>query len=176
MTTNFFQNIVALQVAGDWAISIARDTADKLVVSVLFHNNNVGDDARKIIPPMTFNYTAQELDEGFFDAIAQPVKETSALLSSMEQYMEQLEQAKIASKMEQDKKVKTDKGKTDKQKKFEELMKKADELETQEKYREAWMKVPEVDQYPEHEAEIRARKSELSRKFSPDLFNEPKKD
>jgi hypothetical protein len=50
-------------------------------------------------------------------------------------------------------------------------MAKADELEKEGKYREAWMKVPEIPDYPEKADEIRKRKTELSDKFSaPSLF------
>jgi len=45
-------------------------------------------------------------------------------------------------------------------------MAKADELEKEGKFREAWMKVPEITDYPEKADEIRKRKSELSNQFS----------
>ncbi len=45
-------------------------------------------------------------------------------------------------------------------------MAKADELEKEGKFREAWMKVPEMTEFPEKADEIRKRKSELSDKFS----------
>jgi PRTRC genetic system protein E len=170
METNFFQSIVAMQVAGDWKITIAKDTTDKLVVAVLFFNDAIGDDARKAVPPILLKGTAEELDEGFFATIEQPVKETAALFANMEQYLKQRETAKLQSQMEKDKAVKAEKEKTEKQKKFDEAMKKAGELESEGKYREAWVKVPDVNDYPEQAEIIRKRKSELSAKFSPDLF------
>jgi hypothetical protein len=63
METNFFKSLIALQVAGDWKISIAKETADKLIVSVLFFNGSIGDDACKKVPPILLKGTAQELDE-----------------------------------------------------------------------------------------------------------------
>jgi len=172
---NFFQSIIALQVAGDWKINIAKETADKLVVSVLFFNDTIGDDARKKVPPILLNGTAQELDEGFFAAIEQPVKNTAQLFINMEQYLKEQGQAKLQSQMEKDKAVKTEKDKTDRQKKYEEAIKKADELETEGKHRDAWMKMPDPALYPEHAETIRSRKTELAKKFAPDLFNEPVK-
>jgi len=167
---NFFQSIVAMQVAGDWKITIAKETADKLVVSVLLFNDNMGDEAHKKVPPILLKGTAQELDEGFFTVIEQPVKETAQLFTNMEQYLKEREQAKINSQKEKDHAEKAEKEKTNRQKKYDEGMKKADELEAEGKYREAWVKVPDPGDYPEHSEEIRKRKSQLSAKFSPDLF------
>lgn len=173
MKTNFFKSIVALQVAGDWTINIAKETADRLVVSVLFYNNAIGDDARKKVPPILLKGSAEELDEGFFQAIGRPIQETSQLFTNMEQFLSEKEQARIASQMEKDNLSKRDKEKTEMQKKYEEAMKKADELEQAGKFKEAWMKVPQADQYPEHREIIHKRKTELSDKFPPDLFNDP---
>jgi adenylate cyclase class IV len=86
MNTNFFQSLIDLQVAGNWEISIAKET----------------------------------------------------------------EQAKISSQMEKDKALKVDKEKTDNQKKYEKIMIKIDELEAVGKFKEAWIKVPHTEQYPEH--------------------------
>ena len=171
MNTNFFQNIVAMQVAGDWTINIARDTEDKLVVSVLFYNNSIGDEARKKVPPMIFNATPQELDEGFFDAITQPVRDTAQMFNNMEQYLKEREQARINSQMEKDKAAKEEKEKTERKKKYEEAMKKADELEAEGKHRDAYMKVPDPALYPEYEVAIKERRSALAKQFAPDLFN-----
>lgn len=171
MQTNFFQSIFALQVAGDWTISIAKETADKLIVSVLFFNNSIGDDARKKVPPILLKGTAEELDEGFFQAIEQPMKETAQLFTNMEQYLKEKEQARIQSQMEKDNQAKAEKEKTEKQKKYEDAMKKVDELEAEGKHRDAWMKVPDTTLYPEHADTISERKSELAQQFAPDLFN-----
>lgn len=168
---NFFQSIIALQVAGDWKITIAKEDTDRLIVSVLFYNEAIGDDARKIIPPILLKGTAEELDEGFFSAIAQPVKETAALFLNMEQFLRQKEEAKKQSQMEKDKAEKTDKERKEKQKRYEEALKKAAELEAEGKYRDAWMKVPDPADFPEQAEALRQRKSELAQQFAPDLFN-----
>jgi len=89
MTTNFFQSIFSMQVAGDWTINIAKETADRLIVSVLFFNDKVSDDARKKVPPILLKGTAEELDEGFFNVIETPVKETAQLLINMEHYLKE---------------------------------------------------------------------------------------
>lgn len=171
---NFFQTLIALQVAGDWKINIVKETADRLIVSVLFFNDAIGDEARKKVPPILLKGTAEELDAGFFDAIAQPVKDTAELFANMEQFLKESAQAKISSQMEKDNIFKMGKEKTEMQKKYQEAMKKADELEAVGKFKEAWMKVPQADLYPEYKDIIHARKAELSDKFPIDLFNDPK--
>ncbi len=159
-----------MQVGGDWKINIAKETADRLIVSVLFFNDTVGDDARKVVPPIILKGTAQELDEGFFATIEQPVKETSGLFTNMEQYLKQREEAKLRSQMEADKAAKADKEKAEKKKKYQEAMKKVDELEAEGKHRDAWVKVPDAADHPEQKDDITKRRSELAKKFAPDLF------
>jgi PRTRC genetic system protein E len=174
METNFFKSILALQVAGNWKINIAKEDTDRLIVSVLFFNDTVGDEARKKVPPILLKGTAQELDNGFFEAIEQPVKDTAQLFANMEQFLKEKEQAKVSSQMEKDNALKMGKEKTEMQKQYEQAMKKADELETAGKFKEAWMKVPQADLYPEYKDIIHARKAQLSDKFPIDLFNDPK--
>lgn len=172
METNFFKSILALQVAGNWKINIAKEDTDRLIVSVLFFNDTIGDDARKKVPPILLKGTAEELDKGFFEAIEEPVKDTAQLFANMEQFLKEKEQAKVSSQMEMDNALKMDKEKTEMQKQYEQAMKKADELETAGKFKEAWMTVPQADLYPEYKDIIHARKAELSDKFSIDLFND----
>ena len=66
---------------------------------------------------------------------------------------------------------KAKKEKEAKDKKFKDAMAKADELEKEGKFREAWIKVPDITEFPEKADEIRKRKSTLSDKFgTPSLF------
>jgi PRTRC genetic system protein E len=173
MEINFFKSILALQVAGNWKINIAKEDTDKLIVSVLFFNDSIGDDACKKVPPILLKGTAEELDEGFFKAIEQPLKETAQLFANMEQFLKEKEQAKIASQMGKDNALSIGKEKTEIQKQYEQAMKKADELETAGKFKEAYMKVPQADGYPEYRDVIHKRKAELLDRFPIDLFNDP---
>jgi hypothetical protein len=73
--------------------------------------------------------------------------------------------------MEKEKADKQKKEQDAKDKKFKDGMVKADELEKEGKFREAWMKVPEITEFPEKADEIRKRKIALSDKFAtPSLF------
>lgn len=173
MGTNFFKSILALQVAGNWKINITKEDTDKLIVSVLFYNDTVGDDARKKVPPILLKGTAEEIDNGFFEAIAEPVQDTAKLFANMEQFLKEKEQAKVSSQMEKDNILKMGKEKSEMQKQYESAMKKAEELESAGKFKEAWMKVPTADLYPEYKDIIHSRRAELADKFPVDLFNDP---
>ncbi|WP_428979525.1 hypothetical protein [Flavobacterium piscisymbiosum] len=94
----------------------------------------------------------------------------SGLMVDMEGYMKQLEDTKKQSAMEKEKADTKKKEQEAKDKKFSEAMAKAHELEKEGKFREAWIKVPEIHEFPLKAEEIRRRKSELSAKFAPDLF------
>jgi PRTRC genetic system protein E len=171
MESTFFQSLSALQITGEWKIIIQQTAANYFVVSALLCNEQCGDDARKLIPPLILKGTAQELDEGFFNAVEAPVKVTAQLFSNMESYLKQQEQAQLQSKMEKDKATKEASTKTDKEKKYDAAMKKVDELEAEGKYKEAWMKVPEPTEYPEHADTLRKRRESISPKFTaPSLF------
>ena len=170
MNTNFFNQIAQLDFTGVLQLNITKGAENNLIVSVLLNNEQCGDKAKNGIPPLTFNATPQEFDEGFFKQIKAPIKTVSGVMVDMEKFLKQVEEAKKHSAME---KGKTDKQKKDqetKDKKFAEAMKKADELEKAGEYRKAWSAVPEPAYYPEHAEILRKRRSALSAKFEPNLF------
>lgn len=169
-TTNFFNQIAQLQIIGDLHITIAKGAEDRLIVLVMLQNEECGDSAKHSIPPLNLRGTAEELDSGFFENITAPIQSASGLMVDMEGYIKQLEQTKMQSAMEKEKGDKQKKEQEAKDKKFSDAMAKADELEKDGKFREAWIKVPEIHEFPFKAEEIRRRKSELSAKFAPDLF------
>nr|WP_199001432.1 PRTRC system protein E [Flavobacterium sp. ASV13] len=183
MNANFFHQIAQLQITGDLQLTIAKGAENNLIVSVMLQNEQCGDNAKNIIPPLNLRGTAEELDNGFFEKITTPIQAVSGLMVDMESFMKQLEETKKQSAMEKDKVDRQKKEQEAKDKKFKDAMAKADELEKEGKYREAWVKVPEITEFPEKADEIRRRKRELSDKFSaPSLFgaieeerNEPAK-
>jgi PRTRC genetic system protein E len=164
--TNFFNQIAQMDITGDLQLTISKGIEDNLIVSVILQNEQCGDNAKNIIPPLNLRGTAEELDNGFFEKITTPIQTVSGLMVDMESFMKQLEETKKQSAMEKEKNEKEKKEQEVKDKKFKEGMAKADELEKEKKFREAWMKVPEITDYPEKADEIRKRKSELSDKFS----------
>lgn len=171
MNANFFHQIAQLQITGDLQLTIAKGAENNLIVSVMLQNEQCGDNAKNIIPPLNLRGTAEELDNGFFEKITTPIQAASGLMVDMEAYMKQVEEAKKHSAMEKEKGEKQKKEQEAKDKKYNDAMAKADELEKEGKFREAWMKVPEMAEFPEKADEIRRRKTELSDKFSaPSLF------
>lgn len=170
MNTNFFNQIAALHIAGDLHLTISKGAENKLIVSVLLQNEVCGDNAKHLIPPLNLRGTAEELDEGFFKRITEPMQTASGLMVNMESFMKQLEESKKHSAMEKEKSDKEKKAKEEREKKYKEFMQKVDELEKAGKCKEAWMKVPDPSQFPEQADIIRKRKSSLSEKFAPDLF------
>lgn len=179
--TNFFAHIAAIPFEGCLNVTIKKD-GEQLTASVLLQNDGCGDAAKNHIPPLILRGCAKELCEGFFDAIATPVAETSKLLVNMEAYLKGQEAAKKNAAMEKKKTEKTEKtdkaDKSDKpttpeeikEMKYIGIMAEVDKLEAAGKYREAWVKVPKTSEFPEKAEEIQKRTSSLSAQFSPDLF------
>jgi len=177
--TNFFAHIAAIPFDGCLNITLKK-VGEQLTASVLLQNEACGDTAKNHIPPLILKGSAKELCEGFFDAIAEPVAQTSALLVNMEQYLKGQEAAKKNAAMEKKKNEKPPTAKaesptpaTPEEKaalKYSGIMAKVDELEAEGKFREAWMKVPQPSEFPDKAEEIRSRRAALSAQFSPDLF------
>ena len=171
MNTNFFNQIQQLDFTGVLQLNISKGIESNLIVTVLLNNEQCGDSAKNLIPPLTFNATPQEFDEGFFEQMTTPIQKVSGLMVDMEKFQKQLDEAKAQSAIEKAKTEKEKKEKEVKDKKFKDAMAKADELEKEGKFREAWIKVPDITEFPEKADEIRKRKTALSDKFAtPSLF------
>ncbi|OPC21937.1 PRTRC system protein E [Elizabethkingia bruuniana] len=171
MNTNFFNQIQQLDFTGVLQLNISKGIESNLIVTVFLHNEQCGDSAKNLIPPLTFNATPQEFDEGFFEQITTPIQKVSGLMVDMEKFLKQLEEVKKQSAIEKAKAEKEKKEQEAKDKKFKQAMDKADELEKEGKFRDAWMKVPDLTEFPEKADEIRKRKTSLSDKFAtPSLF------
>ena len=171
MNTNFFNQIQQLDFTGVLQLNISKGIESNLIVTVLLNNEQCGDSAKNLIPPLTFNATPPEFDEGFFEQITTPIQKVSGLMVDMEKFQKQVDEAKAQSAIEKAKTEKEKKEKEVKDKKFKDAMAKADELEKEGKFREAWIKVPDITEFPEKADEIRKRKTALSDKFAtPSLF------
>lgn len=111
MQTNFFEHLSALEFQGALNLNLLKNAEGLLTVSVYLPNATT-DTAGNLIPPMIFKGNAAELDEGFFGAIAAPVKQTAGLFANMDAYQQSLKKAAENSKAELDKKNKANKAKT----------------------------------------------------------------
>ena len=170
-TTNFFNQITQMEITGDLHLTISKGAEGNLIVAVMLQNDTCGDKAKNSIPPLNLRGTAEELDEGFFEKITVPIETASGLMVDMEGFMKQLEEAKKNSAMEKEKADREKKAKEGKEKKFREAMAKADELEKEGKFREAWSKVPNPADYPEQAETIRKRKKNFLIDFQPRAFS-----
>ena len=176
MQTNFFRQLANMNLTGDLQITFRATTENSFVLSVLLNNEQCGDSAKKIIPPLNLRGTAEELDNGFFECISTPLQTASGLMVDMESYMKQLEEAKKKSAMEKEKSEKEKKEKETKEKKYQDAVQKAEELEKEGKYKEAWTALPKVSEYPDFADTIRKKQDEYERHFAPSLFTENSSD
>ena len=172
MQTNFFRQLANMNLTGDLQITLRPTTDNSFVLSVLLNNEQCGDEARKIIPPFNLRGTAEELDNGFFESISTPLQTASGLMVDMESFMKHLEEAKKKSAMEKEKLDKEKKEKEAKEKKYEEAFEKAEILEKEGKYKEAWSALPKGSEFPDYADIIRKKQDEYERHFAPSLFSE----
>lgn len=179
MKTNFFQNIADINIPGIWNIVVQTDDKGGFTVSTHFSIAGNGDTAAKHIRPFVSNGTAGEFDEGYFDMLEAPVRQTAGLLHNMDDYLKGLSKAKEQSKMVQDNKSKSAKAKSEntpaggaqseaenaeKRKAYTDLLRQIVELESLCRYDEALELLPAIAEYPDREAEITKRKADLERK------------
>ena len=176
MNTNFFNQTQQLDFTGVLQLNISKGAENNLIVSVLLNNEQCGDEARKLIPPLNLRGTAEELDNGFFESISTPLQTASGLMVDIENFMKQLEEAKKKSAMEKEKQDKEKKEKEAKEKKYNVALQKAEELEKEGKYKEAWSALPKVSEYPDFAETIRKKQDEYERHFAPSLFTENSSD
>ena len=179
MTTNFFQNIASLNLPGTWKLVIETDVDGNMTVSELF-NATCGDKAVKLIVPLTLTGTAQDLDEGFFGKVTEPVTKTAELQSNMEDHLKSVEQAKAASKMEQDKKAKEKAqaaakpkagddaeipepkiSREEKKKQYDDAMLNVAELIKKFKFSEALTVLPAIEEHPNKDNELKKKRQYL---------------
>jgi PRTRC genetic system protein E len=168
MKTNFFQQIAGLGFNGNFLLNINQDETGVQTVSVVLKKDKAIDG----LPPMLFKATADELDEGFFEQLAQPVRQTAGLISNIESYQKEVEKAKKNAKPDKSKAGKpaeTDpeddeqeeqnnlftppeddkQAKAEKKRLYDEAMEKVKVLAQNTKYAEALSNLPDVADYPD---------------------------
>lgn len=160
METNFFQQAAAFTTQYGWRINIVPNK-DKFVVSILLYDPAADSKALKIVQTINLEGTVKELDNGFFAAITAPVLKTVSLLTNEKEYAKSLDETKMQSKREQDKKGKSKQSETPKAITFESEMEKVGKLEAQGKYNEALMALPKAEKYPDNEDEIEEKRTAL---------------
>jgi PRTRC genetic system protein E len=166
MKTNFFQQLAGLGFSGNFLLNIHQDDKGLQTVSVVLKKDKAVDG----LPPMLFRATADELDEGFFDKLAEPVTLTKGLISNIESYKTELDKANKKAKPDKSNKTavtepddedkdddsnlftppEDDKeAKAEKKRLYEEAMDKVKTLAQNTKYAEALAQLPDVADYPD---------------------------
>lgn len=114
----FFKEISGLVTAGvELNVTIKR-SGENLIVSVMPKVTDLKDEAAKKIVPLVISGTPDELDKGFSSAISSPIQSATGLLGNMKEFEATVAEAQSKSKAADANK-----------KKYEQLSKKADELE-----------------------------------------------
>ena len=116
---------------------VIRKANGQLAVSVLPKSNGLKDEAQNHIVPLTLSGLPGELDAGFMNAIANPVRKVSGLLTNMAEFEKQADKAAANSKASKEQKAKETKEEKEKREKYEKHMKKAEELIAAKNHKEA---------------------------------------
>ena len=124
----FFTQINQLMAQSVDITMVIRKSATGMTVSVLPKSNGLKDEAQNHIVPLTLSGLPEELDAGFMNAIASPVRRVSGLLTNMAEFEKQADKAAANSKASKEQKAKETKEEKDKREKYEKHMKKAEEL------------------------------------------------
>ena len=138
---------------------VIRKSATGMTVSVLPKSNGLKDEARNHIVPLTLSGTPEELDGGFFQTIARPVRKVSGLLTNMAEFEKRADKAASESRA----------AKEAKGEKYERLVKKADELAAAGNHKEAVTVLGQAKAYAnpqqtkEIEDKIKAQTAELNK-------------
>lgn len=162
MQTNFFSHIADLNLQGTFKVIITNNGSGTLTVSEMF-TAACGDKAAALVIPLSLTGTPQELDEAFFERIAEPAQKAAGLYSTLDEHIRSMEAAKAASKLEQDRKQKESKQADDKKKAYDAALKEVSELAAQTLYEDALAMLPDAADYPDKEAELKNKRAELLR-------------
>lgn len=133
----FFTQINQLMAQSVDITMVIRKSATGMTVSVLPKSNGLKDEAQNHIVPLTLSGLPGELDAGFMNAIANPVRKVSGLLTNMAEFEKQADKAAANSKASKEQKAKETKEEKEKREKYEKHMKKAEELIAAKNHKEA---------------------------------------
>ena len=162
----FFQAINQMITAGtDLSINIRR-VNDNLTVAVVPRRSGVK--AGERIVPLILNGTPEELDAGFLQAVGAPVQKAQGILTNLESFEKQAEQAVSQSKTSKPTVEKESKEAREKREKMEKLLKKAEDATAGKHYSEAltWLKQAKVLALPDKQKEIDEKMVEVQKKAS----------
>ncbi|WP_343099032.1 PRTRC system protein E, partial [Parabacteroides merdae] len=162
----FFQAINQMITTGtDLSINIRR-VNDNLTVAVVPRRSGVK--AGERIVPLILNGTPEELDAGFLQAVGAPVQKAQGILTNLESFEKQAEQAVSQSKTSKPTVEKESKEAREKREKMEKLLKKAEDATAGKHYSEAltWLRQAKVLAQPDKQTDIDKKMAEVQKKAS----------
>lgn len=164
----FFQSIHQMIAAGtDLSINIKK-VDNKLTVAVMPKRANLKDEAQQLMVPLILSGQPEELDAGFLQAIITPVQKAQGILTNLEVFEKQAQQAVSQSKAAKATEEKESKEVREKREKMEKLLKKAEEATVANRHSEAmmWLKQAKVLATPDRQKEIDAQMAAIQKKVS----------
>lgn len=170
----FFQAINRMITAGtDLSFSI-RQVNNRLTVAVMPRRTGLKGEAGGQIVPLVLNGTPEELDAEFLQAISTPVQKAQGILTNLETFEKQAEQAASQNKGAKSPLEKEPKEVREKREKMEKLLKKADEATACKRYSEAltWLRQAKALAAPDKQKDIDAKMAEVQKKPPREAFSE----
>lgn len=160
MPTNFFSQLYALNLKGNIRMNCHPLDDGSMTVSILLINESVKNKSAGKIPPLILKGNTEELDLLFFESITTPIQKTNTLLCNLNEHEHAIKTVQSANT----KSVSGSANKDLKRRKFDDQMKKVNELENQNKIGEAIGQLPDLKSYPEYSEEIKTRLGQLRSK------------
>ena len=108
-----------------------------LTVSVYPKSKGLKDEAKNHLKPIVLTGTAQELDDGFFDAVTKPIQRASGLLVAMKDFEDSIDLVEAQKKEAQEEQKNVDKQAQERKVKYDKLIARADAQEDEGKIEEA---------------------------------------
>ena len=124
----FFTSISQMMTESVDLTLVIRKANGQLTVSTLPKANGLKDEAANHIIPLTLTGTPEEMDAGFLQAVMQPVRKATGLISNMLEFEKQADKAAANSKSAKEAKSKETKEEKEKREKYEKHLKKAEDL------------------------------------------------
>ena len=101
MKTNFFSQLAS---TGVKQVNLTLFFNDNDLTVAIIPQSQCEDKGLQQLIPLTFTDTIENIDEAFFAKISEPLNQTSELISNLEHFQAQIQQAKNQSDMEKKKK------------------------------------------------------------------------
>lgn len=130
----------------DYNLTVSKNE-NGMTVLVMPRMNGLKDDAKHHLTPLTLRGTPEEIDNGFFAAVSQPLQRAAGLLTGMAEFEKQAELAAANSKAAKEQKDKESKEAREKREKYDKHIKKAEEQEAAKEYAEAVTSLKQASLY-----------------------------